>query len=102
MEAVVPLSKLHQKSTPCFAESTVLFCQAFDQVCTALRETGQPDSFKHAVAKKLIEIANLGERDPAAMSAATLISLGLKPNRFVISPQRVPSNCVVVTPKPSS
>jgi hypothetical protein len=89
MGSVVPLSKLHQTSIPCFAESTVLICQAFDQVCTALRETGQSDSFKHAVAKRLIEIANLGARDPAEMSAATLISLGLKRNRFVISPRRL-------------
>jgi hypothetical protein len=72
-------------SSHSFAETTAIVCQAFDQACTALDDTRQPDSLKPAIATRMIEIVTRGERNPAEICEAALISLGLKPNPFVIS-----------------
>ena len=61
------------------AEVTALICQAFDKTCRALHDTGQPDSVKEIIAKRIIDIAGRGERDPGKMCEAALISLGLVP-----------------------
>jgi hypothetical protein len=60
------------------AEVTALICQAFDKTCQALHDTGQPDSVK-IIAKRIIDIAGRGERDPQKMREAALSSLGLAP-----------------------
>jgi len=63
------------------AETTALICQAFDKVCRALHDRGQPDSVREVIAKRVIEIAGRGERDPDKMCEAALTSLGLVPKR---------------------
>lgn len=63
------------------AETTALICQAFDKVCRALHDRGQPDAVKEVIAKRVIEIAGRGERDPDKMCEAALTSLGLVPKR---------------------
>ena len=63
------------------SETTALICQAFDKVCRALHDRGQPDSVREVIAKRVIEIAGRGERDPDKMCEAALTSLGLVPKR---------------------
>ena len=61
---------------------TSLVGQAFDKVCSKLGDQRQPPSLKESIAKRLIAIADHGERDPEKMGEAAMISLGLKRNRF--------------------
>jgi hypothetical protein len=63
------------------AETTALICQAFDKTCRALHDRGQPESVKEIIAKRVIEIAGRGERDPDKMCEAALASLGVVPKR---------------------
>jgi hypothetical protein len=76
-------SRLFATSEQCFDEETTsLVGQAFDKVCSKLRDQRQRHSLKESIAKRLIAIAGRGERDPEKMCEAALISLGLKRNRF--------------------
>jgi hypothetical protein len=59
------------------AESTRLLGQAYDLACSGLRDDGQPAVVKEIIAKRIIELASDGERDPKKLSAAVLTSLGL-------------------------
>jgi hypothetical protein len=59
------------------ADVTALVCQAFDKTCRALHDTGQPESVKEIIAKRIIEIAGRGERDTGKMCEAALTSIGL-------------------------
>ena len=61
------------------AEVTALICQAFDLTCQAFHDAGQPELVKEIIAKRIIEIAGRGERDPQKMREAALNSLGLAP-----------------------
>jgi hypothetical protein len=71
----------------CFdAETTALLCRIFDETCEKAHEEARLNSVRVAIARRLIEIAGRGERDPDTMCEAALASLGLKPNRFTISP----------------
>jgi hypothetical protein len=68
------------------AEITTLICQAFDKACQELHDRGQPDSVKEIIAKRIVEIAGRGERDPNNMYKAALTSLGVRKNtagRFI-------------------
>jgi hypothetical protein len=60
-------------------ETTALVCQAFDLTCLALHDADQPDLVKEIIAKRIIDIAGRGERDPQKMRKAALNSLGLAP-----------------------
>jgi hypothetical protein len=86
MASILPLSVpdqiLHISDQSFDAETTELICNAFDKTCKELHDSGQPDSVKEVIAKRIIEIAGRGERDPDKMCEAALISLGLKRNRF--------------------
>jgi hypothetical protein len=76
-------SRLFATSEQCFDdETTSLVGQAFDKVCSKLRDQRQRHSLKESIAKRLIAIAGRGERDPEKMGEAAMISLGLKRNRF--------------------
>jgi hypothetical protein len=65
-------------------ETTASIGQAFENACREMLARGQPASLYDSIAKRLIVLAARGERDPAKLSEAALISLGLKPNRFAI------------------
>ena len=60
------------------AEATACICAAFDKACRDLHDGGQPEIVREVIAKRMIEIAGRGERDPQKLSDATLASLGLK------------------------
>jgi hypothetical protein len=69
------------------AETTALIGQAFDKTCRELHDSGQPASVKEIIAKRVIEIAGRGERDPDRISEAALKCLGLRRNtagRFTV------------------
>jgi hypothetical protein len=69
------------------AEMTALIGQAFDKICRELHDSGQPESVKEIIAKRIIEAAGRGERDPDRISEAVLNSLGLRRNtagRFIV------------------
>lgn len=69
-------------------ETTALIRQAFAQACNEIHVGGEPTApVKEAIAGRLIELATRGERVPNEMCEAALVSLGLKPNRFTVSPR---------------
>jgi hypothetical protein len=74
------------------AETTAIVGKAFDKACEEMHDKTQPRWFRESIAKRLIEIAAGGERDPETMCESALTSLGLVPNRFTIrSPQISPA-----------
>jgi hypothetical protein len=60
------------------AEATAIICQAFDKTCKELHDTGQPEVVRELIAKRIIEIAGRGERDPDKMCEAALLSFGFR------------------------
>jgi hypothetical protein len=73
------------------AEATAKMGDAFDRACKDMHGKPQPDWFRESIAKRLIDIAARGERNPEKMCESALISLSLAPNRFRISPLRARS-----------
>jgi hypothetical protein len=59
------------------AEATALLSRAFDKACTELHDRGQPIIVREIIARRIIEIAGRGERDPDQLWIAALTSLGL-------------------------
>ena len=57
-------------------EATRLMGEAFDAACKGLRDTGQPTVVREVIAKRIIEAAKKGERDPARLRSAGLTALG--------------------------
>jgi hypothetical protein len=57
-------------------EATRLIGEAFHAACKGLRDTGQPALVREIIAKRIIEAAKKGERDPARLRAAGLAALG--------------------------
>jgi hypothetical protein len=60
------------------AETTRLLGQAYDLACSELRDDGQPAVVKEIIAKRIIELAGDGERDPKKLSAAALTYLAFR------------------------
>jgi hypothetical protein len=69
-------------------ETTALIRQAFAKACDEIHDGGEATApMKEAIAERLIDLATRGERVPNEMCEAALVSLGLKPNRFTVSPR---------------
>jgi len=69
-------------------ETTALIRQAFAKACNEIHDGGEPTApVKEAIAERLINLATRGERVSNEMCEASLVSLGLKPNRFTVSPR---------------
>jgi hypothetical protein len=49
---------------------------AFDAACKGLRDRGQPDIVREIIAKRIIEAAKKGERDPIRLCNSGLAALG--------------------------
>ena len=60
-------------------ETTHIMGQAYDSACKALRDVGQPEVVKDVIAKRIIDVAKSGERDPNQMCKRALGALGLPP-----------------------
>jgi hypothetical protein len=56
--------------------------EAFDAACVGLQDTGQPALVREIIAKRIVEAATKGERDPARLRAAGLAALGYSGKRF--------------------
>jgi hypothetical protein len=57
-------------------EATRLMGEAFDAACKDLRDTEQPALVREAIAKRIIEAAKKGERDPVRLRNSALAALG--------------------------
>ena len=60
-------------------ETTHIMGLAYESACKALRDVGQPAMVKDVIAKRIIDIAKTGERDPNALCERALQALGLPP-----------------------
>jgi hypothetical protein len=66
------------------ANATRAMGEAFDRACYTLHDLGQPDLVREIIARRIIEVACDGERDPNELCAQALKALGLSipPNRL--------------------
>lgn len=51
---------------------------AFDKACETLHDVGQPDIVKEIITRRIVEVAQTGERDPDRLCARALLALGIK------------------------
>jgi hypothetical protein len=58
-------------------EAIQIMNAAFEDACRALQLADRHDPITEVVAKRIIEIAGRGERDPARLRSLTLKELGL-------------------------
>jgi hypothetical protein len=49
---------------------------AFDRACHSLHDIGQPDLVREIIAKRIVEVARDGERDPDELCVRALKALG--------------------------
>ena len=56
---------------------TQIMGEAFDDACKELHDTGQPPIVYEVIAKRIIDAAKNGERDPTQLRKAGLTALGL-------------------------
>jgi hypothetical protein len=59
---------------------TEIIGQAFDSACKELHDTGQPEIVYEVIAKRIIDAAKNGERDPVRLRNAALAALGFDSN----------------------
>ena len=50
--------------------------KAFDRACYSLHDIGQPDLVREIIAKRIVEVARDGERDPDELCVRALKALG--------------------------
>jgi hypothetical protein len=55
--------------------------EAFDAACTALHDTGQPFIVHEVMAKRIIDAAKTGERDPTRLRDIAMAAVGNKTAR---------------------
>jgi hypothetical protein len=72
MASILPFIK---KETVFDDATTRLMGEAFDEVCKSLRDKGQPEVVYEVIARRIIEAAKKGERDPQRLRAAGTIGL---------------------------
>jgi hypothetical protein len=57
-------------------DATQIMGEAFDRACHSLHDIGQPALVREIIAKRVIEVARDGERDPDELCARALKALG--------------------------
>jgi hypothetical protein len=57
-------------------QATAAMMTAYRKACELMRDWGQPDAIKDAIAKRIIQVASRGERDPDEICDCALKSLG--------------------------
>jgi hypothetical protein len=57
--------------------ATRIMGEAFDSACKELHDKGQPEIVYEVIAKRIIDAAKNGERDPTQLRKAGLTALGL-------------------------
>jgi hypothetical protein len=73
MTAIIPFLR----SNVFDAETTKAMGEAFDVACGEIGDKGQPAIVKEVIAKRIIDAAKKGERDPHRLCAKALSALGL-------------------------
>jgi hypothetical protein len=73
MASVLPLFK----DVAFDPELTCAMGEAFERVCRSLWDAGQPDIVKEVIARRILEIAQTGERDPVRLSDRAMLALGV-------------------------
>jgi hypothetical protein len=58
-------------------EAVDVMTTAYDLVMQSLHDRGQPEIVKEVIAKRIVELAAVGEREPQRLSATVLSELGL-------------------------
>lgn len=56
-------------------QTTRLLGEVYDAVCADLPDTSQPDIVREIVARRIIEAAKKGERDPARLRDVGIVAL---------------------------
>src|ERR1700694_3478180 len=62
-------------------DTTHIMGKAFDRACKELQDIGQSDLVKSVIAKRIIEVAKTGERDPNRLCDRALQAFGLRLNK---------------------
>jgi hypothetical protein len=57
-------------------ETVKLLCDAYDKASRSLDDNGQPDMVKEVIARRIISLAQKGERNPDRLCARALAALG--------------------------
>jgi len=57
--------------------ATEVMGSAYDRACKALHDIGQSDIVREVIARRIIEVAQTGERDPERLCARALFALGI-------------------------
>jgi hypothetical protein len=57
-------------------DATAAITEACAKASQSMLDWGQPDTFKHIIAKRIIELATKGERDPDQLCEQALRSFG--------------------------
>ena len=58
--------------------ATLAMGEAFDQACKSLRNFGSACTVREIIAKRIIDAAKNGERDPARLHGQALIPFGIE------------------------
>jgi len=64
--------------------------EAFERACKSLHDMGQPDIVKEIIAKRIVEVARTGERDPVQLCERALAALGFNPPAVAFTPGNQP------------
>ena len=65
------------KTTSFSPETTRIMGEAYEHATRDLHDTGQPCIVQEIIAKRIIHLAALGERDPQRLAMTALESLGI-------------------------
>jgi hypothetical protein len=64
-------------------DATRAMSEAFDRACHCLYDLGQPDLVREIIARRIIEVARRGERDPDELCERALQALGFGKRQIV-------------------
>ena len=53
---------------------------AYDKACRSLHDIGQPAIVREVIARRIIQVAQTGERNPDRLCAQALLALGFMPS----------------------
>ncbi len=57
-------------------DATAAMSEAYDRACKSMHDWGQPVIIREIIAKRIIQLASMGERDPDQLCDQALKSLG--------------------------
>jgi hypothetical protein len=57
-------------------ETLTILVEAYDLTMSALHDRGQPEIVREIIARRIMELAEKGERDPERLSRAALAAIG--------------------------